>query len=763
MDVYWANTKKILRYAHKHGCTVEMLYLDDLGRCYPTPDDLDGYHGEISSILAMMEGCDVVSRRVKYLIKHGVPEELAHKCAMIHMGILGTIDYNYLDRYPVCKELITQVGSIVKGYYQDVANTEKLYKITRGIIHVPDYTIDTSTVVCELSVDVDMVHLFENTPETFDILMEVTPGGIRRKVSRSYPPKSIDRKYIRPTVITRPMYVMVRSHGEDYTVTKSKFTVQRKGIKRVDTVIPLEIIREGGYRDATIVNQYDTDIRIRFNHTCIWHRRVMAYIMTNHEPYKDIIVVDKDVDYGTPYGKQEREMLSITVLLTGTRCSIRNKYVVISNASDEYTVVTTVAILGKLLELYENICGDVYATLSGLMTIPAQRPKRVKSPGKTKIEDLRRRLPELFTSNYTRECHRLPLMLEGKEEAHEYMNVGRVVIKYPKTGPHARWYTSPDPGLYVGLKVNRLSNKEAFKYIVVCYTSNHLVNPSKRTYQYYYNEDTPLETKHMEDIKTLKALGVDRKGPIPHAMEAEYGVQGYKRLGVGGTFRQCMDVAMGEKDVRRAIRDHPVLLHVIGQDSAGAPIETELPDGVVSYRLFEEIYRCNIILVQVDHRGKYRLCIPRKDYIWEVCPRYKSYVLVLKNIRRLYSDVSITYELIIRDDTYVHHRDDDLVSKLVVTKLESTVRPYYSTKVRQSKIRYQHLDEEGRCVMVILKDDTVVECTTRPYPCAIMDKTLVLERCSVLYGHNGERPWLSTNKKYLYFPDDASFMVWLDY
>ncbi|OAQ22264.1 hypothetical protein K457DRAFT_159947 [Linnemannia elongata AG-77] len=431
------------------------------------------------------------------------------------MGILGTIDYNYLDRYP-------------------------------------EYT---STVVCELSVNVDIVYLFENIPESFDILMEVTPYGIRRKVAKSYPPKSIDRKYIRPTIISRPI--------------------------------------------------------------------------------------------------------------------IRNKYVVITNASDEYTVVTTVAILSKLLLLYENICGDVYATLSGLVTIPAERPKRVKAPGKTKIEDLRKRLPELFTSNYTRECHRLPLMLEGKEKARECMNAGRMVIKYPKTGPHARWYTSPNPELYVGLKVNRLVNKDAFKYIVVCYTSNHLVNPSKRTYQYYYNEDTPLETKHMEDIKTLKALGVGRRGPIPHVMEAEYGVQGYKRLGVG-------DAAMGEKDVRRAIRDHPELLHVIGQDSAGLPMETELQDGVV------------------DHRGKYKLCIPRKDYIWETCNRYESYVLVLKNIRRLYSNVSITYELIIRDDTYVHHRDDDLVSKLVATKLESTVRPYYSSKIKQSRIRYQHLDEEGR-------------------------------------------------------------------
>lgn len=761
---FWKNTKRALKYAHRHKCTTEMLYLVDLERCFFTPDDLDGYSGKVVSVLSIMEDLDKhISSRTKYLIKKVyVPEELAHKCAMIYMGIIGTIDYNYLDRYPECKELITQVGSIVKKYYQDISKTDKLYRICKRISHIPEFTIDTSTVVCELSMDVDTQSLFENIPESFDILMEVNPKGIRRKVARSYLPKFIDRKYIKPTIATRPNYVMVRSHNKDYTILKNRFMQQRKGDQRVDTVLPLEIIREGGYHDISVKSQYDTDIRIRFDHSIIWHRRVMAYIISNHEPFRDIIVIDKDVDYNLSYGKQEREMLTITVLLTSTKVSIRNRHVVIANASDKYTVTSTVAIISRLLELYENICGDVYATLSGLDVIPVQGPKRIKASGKTKIEDLRKRLPELFTSNYTRECHRLPLMLNSKEEAHDYVNAGRIVIKYPRSGPYARWYTSPNPDMYVGLKVNRLSNKKDFKYIVVCYTSNHLMNPSKRTYQYYYNEDTPLETKHMDDIKTLKALGIGRKGPIPHIMEAEYGVQGYKRLGVGGTFKQCLDTAMGEQDVRRAMRDHPYLNYVMGQDLADGSIVGELEDGVACYRLFEEIYRCNIILIQVDHRGKYKLCIPKKGYIWEVC-KYKSYVLVLKNVRKLYNDVSITYELIIRDDTMIHLKDDDLVSKLVATKLESTVRPYYQSKVKQSKVKYQYMDEEGRCVMVFLKDNTKIECITRPYACAIMDKTHVLETCSTLYKYRGSRTWLSTNKDYLYFPDDLSFEVWLDY
>ncbi|KAG0017774.1 hypothetical protein BGZ82_000668, partial [Podila clonocystis] len=692
-------------------CTIEMLYLVDDGKSFGVLEDLNGYNGKITScmkILGTIHG--KASKKAKTLMKT-MDEDLAHKCVMIHMGIEGTIDYNYLDKYPECKGLITQVGNIVREYYEDVDNVRKLHELLRDVDNMPEYTMESCTMVAELSTMIDPHKLFERIQEPFEILMEVSHKGIRRRISKAFPPRRIDRKYTKPTIAIRPKYVIIKKDGKDYTFMDKAITVQRKGDEAVDMDIPLGVIHDAGYKDVAIEEVYDTNIRLQFPHDCIWHRRVMAYIVSNHEPFKDVMKVDTDVSYTAPYLKQEREMLPTTVLPTGAKCSIRNRYVVISNASNEFAVVCTIAIIDSLLEVYRKVCNGVYKALSGSSRIPTKGPKKQRVYSRTKIEDLRERLPELFTSNYTRECHRLPIMLE-KKDIKTYEDMGRIVIKYPKSGSYSRWYTSPSDDLHVGLKVNRLANKDKFKYIVVCYTSNHLLNPSKRTYQYYFNEDQTRETRYKDEIKTLKALGDGRKGPIPHMMEAEYGVQGYKRLGAGGSFEQCLDIAMGASNTSRAVKRNPDLLLLLMQDTTHPSMTSKWTtllhdvDGALFYRLFEEVYRCNIVVIQVDHRGKYRLCIPRNGYVWEPC-KYPGYVVILKNVRKLYHDTSTTYELIVHEDTCVFSRDDDLVSKLIRVKSQSTVKPYYNGKIRGKDIVGQHVDDEGRCVLVYLKDGSI--------------------------------------------------------
>ncbi len=764
MSLY--NVKKALAYAAKHKCTIEMLFLVDENRSFQGPDDLDEYTGKVTSCMRILEDIPgKPSKKAKKLMEI-IDRDLTHMCIMIHMGILGSIDYNYLDKYPECKTMITQVGNIVREYYEDVENIKKLHRMLHDVEDIPEYTMESCTMVAELSSTIDTHKLFERIQEPFQVLMEVSQKGIRRRVNRAFPPRKIDRKYTKPTTAIRPKYVIIKdTNGKDYTFMDRVISIQKKGEEVVDVDVPLDILHGAGYHDISVNVVYDTNLRLQFPHDCIWHRRVMAYIVSNHRPFKDVMKLDTDVNYALPYLKQEKELLPITIIPTGAKCSIRNKGVVISNASNEFSVICTIAIISNLLEIYKELCNDVYKTLSGSSKIPTKGPKKERIYSRTKIEDLREKLPELFASNYTRECHRLPVMLESKKEVKAYEKMGRDVIKYPKSGPYARWYTSPSDDLYVGLKVNRLANKDMFKYIVVCYTSNHLLNPSKRTYQYYFNDDQTKEAKHKDEIKTLKALGNGRKGPIPHMMEAEYGVQGYKRLGTGGSFKHCLDVAMGAHDVAQAVKVNPNLLLLLAQDTTYISITDKRAwqdvDGALFYRLFEEIYRCNIIVVQVDHRGRYRLCIPRNGYIWETC-KYPDYVVVLKNIRKLYHDTSITYELIIKEDIYTFSRDDDLVSKLIRVKTQSTTRPYYDRKVHKKDIRKQHIDDEGRCVLVSLKNGSIEECVTRPYPVPRLEEKDVLKNCSILYMHRGDRPWLTTTRDYLYFPDDASFRDWLD-
>ncbi|KAG0069558.1 hypothetical protein BGZ89_002623 [Linnemannia elongata] len=139
------------------------------------------------------------------------------RCAMIHMGILGTIDYSYLDKYPECKTMITQVGNIVREYYEDVENIRRLHEMLDDIEDIPEYTMESCTMVGELSSTIDIYRLFEKITGSFQALMEVSHKGIRRKVSRSLPPKKLDRKYTKPTITIRPEYVMIKDvHGKDY-------------------------------------------------------------------------------------------------------------------------------------------------------------------------------------------------------------------------------------------------------------------------------------------------------------------------------------------------------------------------------------------------------------------------------------------------------------------------------------------------------------------------------------------------------------------
>lgn len=409
--------KRILAYATKYKCAVEMLYLVDEEKSFRELEDLDEYTGKVTSCMNLLEGIQgKSSRKAKGLMKV-VDTNLAHRCAMIHMGILGTIDYSYLDKYPECKTMITQVGNIVREYYEDVENIRRLHEMLHDIEDIPEYTMESCTMVGELSSTIDIYRLFEKITGSFQALMEVSHKGIRRKVSRSLPPKKLDRKYTKPTITIRPEYVMIKDvHGKDYMFMDRTISVQRKGDEMVDVDVPLDILHRYGYPDISVDEVYDTNLRLQFPHDCIWHRRVMAYIVSNHSPFKDVMKVDTDVNYTLPYIKQEKELLPITILSTGAKCTIRNRNVVVSNAPNEFAVVCTVAIVGILLESYKTVCSGVYKTLSGSSKIPTKGPRKERIYSRTKIEDLRERLPELFASNYTRECHRLPLMLKDKRE-----------------------------------------------------------------------------------------------------------------------------------------------------------------------------------------------------------------------------------------------------------------------------------------------------------------------------------------------------------
>ena len=245
-------------------------------------------------------------------------------------------------------------------------------------------------------------------------------------------------------------------------------------------------------------------------------------------------------------------------------------------------------------------------------------------------------------------------------------------------------------------------------------------------------------------------------------MAVEHGLEGYMRLGTGGTFADCIAYALGvdtekfPKLVRKGIKHG--LLNVVRQEMWNKSDEEILDgigkdlDGTKYYRLFEEVYNCNILLAEIGHRGKYTISIPscKGKYLWE--PREGRYVVVMKNGKKLYEDHLISYELVVKRDKTTFNKDDPLVIAVVSFKLAHTMRSDVSKDVHA-----QYITEHGKCNVVMTKDG-MKKCNSRPLYKPVINPEVVRER-SVIYKHMSDIP-LSSTAKHLYFPNNTSFVDW---
>jgi hypothetical protein len=170
------------------------------------------------------------------------------------------------------------------------------------------------------------------------------------------------------------------------------------------------------------------------------------------------------------------------------------------------------------------------------------------------------------------------------------------------------------------------------------------------------------------------------------------------------------------------------------------------------YRLLEEVYECNILIVEIGHRGKYTISIPpcKGKYIWQ--PRERKYIVVMKNEKKLYEDHLVSYELVVNHDETTFDEKDPLVSAIVSFKLAQTVRGDVDEDVEA-----QYITEYGKCNVVMTKDG-LKKCNSRPLYKPLIDADVVREK-SALYKYLGDIP-LSSTAKHLYFPNNASFVNW---
>jgi hypothetical protein len=776
--------KSALRYAKKYNCTVDMLYLDDLGLVMRSMDDMRGYNGNVSSCIDITTKLCNKRGAIKAakMLHEDYRMEMSHvhRCIAIYLGGLGTMDDEYIAKYP--ESNLSSLGSTSLAYNADVKNITALATLLDKV-ELPQYDLDSFSVAYQLN-DFHaptLDEMFDRMDDRADIALQYgeTPSTyasyegdmvkIRRKIS-TFIGKDIPKRYVEfiPKAMDRDGVIMARWNGRDFKVYQDKFIFDCNGDDLDNVALYAdEAISTFGIDEERIIFAYQANtkasLRVEVDN---WNAVVLEDLIINDKILSRVMSVANGVledDDDVEEALHKNRSLVVYITYPRARCVYRyaNGILKVSIASlsiDNTAVTASVAVVWASLRKYRKKFAEVYEKYS----IKAEKKPKIAAENgrRSAIDHLRERLPELFANNYTRECHHLPLMLDTEEEAEEYRKMGRLVIKYPLNGKYSKWYTSPTDDMFVGLKLNRLSNKGKFKYIVNCYASDHFNNASRETYAYYHGGN--VEKKSAASLITLRILPLGRRGPLPIAMKVEYGLEGYSRVGTGGLLVDCVatalevDVTNFRKLVRKGIKNG--LLNVVRQEAwnkSDEEILEEISGELDSkyYRLLEEVFECNILIVEIGHRSKYSISIPEcKDkYIWQ--PRKGKYIVVMKNEKKLYEDHLKSYELVVKHDRAIFDGKDPLVSAIVSFKLAHTVRG----DVDEDEVQAQYITEHGKCNAVITKNG-LVKCNSRPLYKPIIDVGLVREK-SAVYNHLGDKLQTST-ARHLYFPNNASFVDW---
>lgn len=285
------------------------------------------------------------------------------------------------------------------------------------------------------------------------------------------------------------------------------------------------------------------------------------------------------------------------------------------------------------------------------------------------IESLRQEVPSLFIKNYTRECSNVPRLILYTEQ-----NIKNSLLY------HDRLYVAP-PGYVVGLKVNRLPNKDKFPYLVTYYEYNHLENKRSNTYKFLVGElSNKYNNKFFNSLKNLLNFALP----------------------------EC-----------KLLLNPDIPSYIIKQETPGLN-ENELfllikngnPASKI-YRYYEELLHISIHVIVVNSTDLQY--VPKKQYIWE--PVYDRHVVIYEHIKQIYDNTHIYYELFKDDnDNCIFSGDNKKIQSIIAHKKSLSLRPPDTRRAVK-----QYIDEHGMCRIIQLHDGSEEFVYTRPQVLPLID------------------------------------------
>lgn len=719
---------------------------------------------------------------IKYMSNLGLtPTEIAELVLLTHEDSL-----NFLHPKPT-KHIYSNIGNLHEKYEVEMANIMKLDSIlsTHRLTNILD--IDIKKIFLEGNVRIKLDKAFKSNKDILEYMFDTQTLG-KKNASHIYSVLFLNQsdhtmvqkvwKGANPIVLKGEKYKTMITYGymsdriiispnddvSDFNVyidhkdintdiqtqiakinnLISGMTITKLNVKTISIVISLKLSvpwDENIFMDIIL-----TDPRLRYHIAIPETNSIVQYIrglpivimsskwdpVKNKEYIRGIIRHVKDCILVKCRGsKSISDIFIVSVVLSYALSIYEQKYFETKAFYDDCDIPTI------------NKFGDA---AKGVKVCSPETAKRVSN-----VTDLRRELPELFINNYSRECPILPIMV-SEGEARRIINTGGRVICYPyPTTMYSRYYTSPDK-FYVGLKKNRLSNRDKFLYLVTCYTTDHMNRPGSETYKYYCGQNDEEKVKSENKPKiigSLRHLEEEKMGPLPSALIGNLCIKNtYFRVGVNqgpSSFFASILYALNPTSFKSLSEQIDILrtklstegLGVTRQETSSIPFDVVVEtfknaeknlDGKYYYRYFEEMFCIDIILIDVTKSKGYNIYVPNDGkYLWE--QKFDRGIIVFRNQTKLYHETKITYEPVVSSSgETLFTNDDELYSSLMDLKrsliLKPTVIPGkdaflsheldHPVELGKRRVKGQYVNKDGICVAVQWDDGTFQRCFSRP-------------------------------------------------
>ena len=623
----------------------------------------------------------------------------------------------------------SESGNIIAKHQKDVRQTKRILDFFDERDNIVSYFLESYNVVAAFNTSVSLDDIFDTVSVPFAIL------GNKRRVSTKLEKNNFPSWFLSDTEDSK---LLCRIGNFDVKVTPKTFSFRcaKNGYKTASKLLSLLSISE---EDCVLSKNNIICVGI-LNIQNPWKYHIFADIITNDLRVSEIASI---IEASKPL--YERKYMSFSCI--GSRCTISKQEkevkIRISEVKGRADSSLVMVMVSKIFEIYDERYHEIDLEYKELETSP-DISEESSSPKISSIKLLRSEVPDLFIENYTREATILPKIIK-KEDVEAYKRV----VQYPKGS--GKYYTSPDERYTVGLKLNRLKNKEKYPYIVTCYTTDHMKRKGTHTYRYYYG--------HQEGSKKTKNLEDGQKASLPLPLRGDFGLnKDYVRIGVkDGTFIQCIEHALGKNGIKNKI-----FKEVMAQEIWNFDIEGEFSGQTdLCFRYFEEKYQCDIFVIELEEEGSYHLGPPRhvvQPYFWKKA--YSRGIIILKHVSYLYHETQVFYELITKGSKKVFVNDDPLLSLISEAKSKECSHP---GDVPDDAIA-QYINERGKCGLIKTKDGMIIPGPGRPLN--LPHEHLSHSRIEDFFNnmnksmkHVGipERRWRSTSSHDLFFPDKASF------